>query len=61
MRDIKISVEFNLDQLYAIEDMFSILLVSELTPLDKEVLEIVRNKIKTTKEMKHIIGGRDEI
>lgn len=61
MRDIKISVEFNLEQLYAIEDMFSILLVSELTPLDKEVLEIVRNKIKTTKEMKHIIGGRDEI
>lgn len=61
MRDIKISVEFNLEQLYAIEDMFSILLVSELTPLDKEVLEIVRNKIKTTKEMKQIIGGRDEI
>lgn len=61
MRDIKISVEFNLEQLYAIEDMFRILLVSELTPLDKEVLEIVRNKIKTTKEMKHIIGGRDEI
>lgn len=61
MRDIKISIEFNLEQLYAIEDMFSILLVSELTPLDKEVLEIVRNKIKTTKEMKQIIGGRDEI
>lgn len=61
MRDIKISVEFNLEQLYAIEDMFSILLVSELTPLDKEVLEIVRNKIKITKEMNHIIGGRDEI
>lgn len=61
MRDIKISVEFNLEQLYAIEDMFSILLVSELTPLDKEVLEIVRNKIKTTEEMKQITGGRDEI
>lgn len=61
MRDIKISIEFNLEQLYAIEDMFSILLVSELTPLDKEVLEIVRNKIKTTESMRQIIGGRDEI
>lgn len=61
MRDIKISVEFNLEQLYAIEDMFSILLVSELTPLDKEVLEIVRNKIKATESMRQIIGGRDEI
>lgn len=61
MRDVKISIEFNLEQLYAIEDMFSILLVSELTPLDKEVLEIVRNKIKTTESMNQIIGGRDEI
>lgn len=61
MRDVKISIEFNLEQLYAIEDMFSILLVSELTPLDKEVLEIVRNKIKTTESMTQIIGGRDEI